>query len=89
MSSNELTKYDGAELAIEYESIYHEVKEILTTARNKVFRAANFAMVEAYWNSGKVIVEKQDGKETAEYGSRLLENLSEKMTRDFGKGFTT
>ena len=89
MSSNELTKYDGAELAVEYESIYREVKEILTTARNKVFRAANFAMVEAYWNIGKVIVEKQGGKETAEYGSRLLENLSEKMTRDFGKGFTT
>ncbi|MGI6507911.1 MAG: DUF1016 N-terminal domain-containing protein [Saccharofermentanales bacterium] len=89
MSSNELTKYDGAELVIEYESIYCEVKEILTTARNKVYRAASFAMVEAYWNIGKAIVEKQGGKETAEYDSRLFENLSEKMTRDFGKGFTT
>ena len=46
MSSNELTKHDSAELAIEYESIYREAKEILTTARNKVYRAANFAMVK-------------------------------------------
>lgn len=88
MPKDELKKYESAELATEYESIYGEVKEILTAARNKVYQVANFAMVEAYWNIGKVIVEKQGGKETAEYGSRLLESLSEKMKQDFGKGFT-
>ena len=42
-------------------------------------------MVEAYWNIGKSIVEQQDGYEKAEYGSRLIAELSKQMTLDFGK----
>lgn len=45
-------------------------------------------MVEAYWNIGKSIVEQQDGYEKAEYGSRLIAELSKQMIVDFGKGFT-
>ncbi len=63
-------------------------KRILSEARNKVYQTANFAMVEAYWNIGKSIVEQQDGYEKAEYGSRLIAELSKQMTVDFGKGFT-
>ena len=68
--------------------IYGQIKEILTTARTKVYSAVNFAMVEAYWLIGKQIVEAQAGNERAEYGSSLLKYLSERLTRDFGKGFT-
>ena len=45
-------------------------------------------MVEAYWNIGRIIVEKQSGNEKAEYGAALLKNLSKEMTKEFGKGFT-
>lgn len=37
---------------------YNEIKNILTTARNKVYQTANFAMVEAYWNIGKSIIRR-------------------------------
>lgn len=67
---------------------YGEIKDILTMARNKVYQTANFAMVEAYWNIGKSIIGEQGGNEKAEYGAGLLKELSEQMTRDFGKGFT-
>lgn len=67
---------------------YNHIKEILTSARNKVYAAANFAMVEAYWNIGKTIVEQQGGETRAEYGAQLLGALSKQMTNDFGKGFT-
>ncbi len=67
---------------------YNEIRNILTTSRNKVYQAANFAMVEAYWNIGKSIVEEQGGNEKAEYGVGLLKELSKQMTQDFGKGFT-
>jgi len=67
---------------------YNQIKEILTAARNKVYSAANFAMVEAYWHIGKNIVEKQGGEMRAEYGAQLIKALSEQMTADFGKGFT-
>ena len=67
---------------------YDEIKKILTDARNKVYQTANFAMVEAYWQIGKSIVEEQNGEERAEYGIGLLKELSKQMTQDFGKGFT-
>ena len=67
---------------------YDEIKKILTDARNKVYQTANFAMVEAYWQIGKSIVEEQNGEERAEYGIGLLKELSKQMTKDFGKGFT-
>lgn len=70
------------------QNFYNEIRNILLTARNKVYHIANFAMVEAYWNIGKSIIEEQGGNEKAEYGSGLLKELSKQMTHDFGKGFT-
>ncbi|HHT67321.1 MAG TPA: DUF1016 domain-containing protein [Erysipelotrichaceae bacterium] len=69
-------------------NFYNEIKSILINARNKVYTTANFAMVEAYWNIGKKIIEEQSGKDTAEYGQGLIKELSKQMTKDFGKGFT-
>lgn len=45
-------------------------------------------MIEAYWNIVKKIIEKQGGKDKAEYGLGLIKELSTQMTKDFGKGFT-
>ncbi|MFT4104378.1 MAG: PDDEXK nuclease domain-containing protein [Lacrimispora sp.] len=71
------------------QKFYEEIKQILLEARHKVYQTANFAMVEAYWNIGKNIVEKQSGEEKLEYGSGLIKELSKQMTKDFGKGFTS
>lgn len=60
----------------------------MINARNKVYSTANFAMIEAYWNIGKKIIEKQGGKDKAEYGLGLIKELSTQMTKDVGKGFT-
>ena len=68
--------------------LYNQIREILSAARKKVYSAANFAMVEAYWQIGKSIVEKQGGETRAEYGSKLLSELSVQLTAEFGKGFT-
>ena len=68
---------------------YKAVKEILEAARSTAYRAVNFAMVQAYWNIGRVIVEEElKGKSKAEYGEYLLKELSIRLTKDFGKGFT-
>ena len=70
------------------QQFYEQIKRILSEARNKVYQTANFAMVEAYWNIGKSIVVQQGGEGKAEYGARLMTELSKQMTMDFGKGFT-
>ena len=66
---------------------YDNIKEILENARRKSYNAVNFAMVEAYWEIGKSIVEKQGGNNNAEYGKKLLKELSIILTKDYGKGF--
>ncbi len=46
-------------------------------------------MVMAYWEVGKTIVEEeQKGKRKAKYGENLIGNLSERLSKDFGKGFS-
>lgn len=68
---------------------YRSIAEILQTARQNAYRAVNFAMVESYWNVGKLIVEEeQRGKQRADYGAYLIKNLSVKLTEDLGKGFS-
>lgn len=67
---------------------YNSIKEVLTEARKRVYRNIQSEMVQAYWQIGKMIVEKQGGEERAEYGEGLVRELSIQMTKDFGKGFT-
>jgi len=68
---------------------YSEVSRILEEARAKSIHVVNFLMVQAYWNIGKIIVEEeQKGKKRAEYGEYLIQELSKRLTTDFGKGFT-
>jgi predicted GNAT family N-acyltransferase len=71
------------------ESVYSGVKEILAKARSTTYRAVNFAMVQAYWNIGRVIVEDdQKGKRKTDYGRKLIQGLSKRLTVDFGRRFT-
>lgn len=45
-------------------------------------------MVQAYWQIGRIIVEhEQDGSLRAEYGKRVLQNISERLQQEFGEGF--
>ena len=67
----------------------NEIKKILKNARQKAYTAVNSAMVEAYWKIGRRIVEEeQSGRERAEYGKEIVENLSKELTEEFRKGFS-
>ena len=66
---------------------YEDIKSILQEARKRVYRNIQSEMVLAYWQIGKMIVEKQGGNQRAEYGDGLIKELSVKLTSDFGKGF--
>ena len=66
-----------------------EIKQIIAQARQKAYTAINSALVEAYWQMGRRIVEQeQQGKDRADYGSQLLKSLSKELTAEFGKGFS-
>jgi predicted nuclease of restriction endonuclease-like (RecB) superfamily len=70
-------------------ALYQRVREILESARTGVTRTVNTTQVIANWLIGREIVEEeQQGAKRAEYGGRLLEELSRKLTRDFGVGYS-
>lgn len=69
-------------------SLYREVRSVLEQARASAYRTVNTAMVHAYWNIGRLIVEhEQGGKRRAAYGEAVLEDLSSRLTAEFGRGF--
>ncbi len=73
---------------IDLQGIYSEIRETLLLSRNQAYSAVNFAMVQAYWQVGRIIVEhEQNGSLRAEYGKEVLQNLAERLTNEFGKGF--
>ena len=67
---------------------YNTVRGFVVAAQRQVNAAVNSAMVTAYQNIGKQIYEACGENERAEYGKQLLQYLSDKLTVEFGKGFT-
>jgi len=80
MSNNDEYKYID-------NGFYQNIKKVLEDARKRVYRNIQSEMVLAYWQIGKMIVEKQGGSSRADYGDGLLKELSSQLTKDFGKGF--
>jgi predicted nuclease of restriction endonuclease-like (RecB) superfamily len=70
------------------EPLYREIRAVLEASREGAYRAVNAAMVQAYWQVGRLIVEhEQDGRKRATYGEAVLEDLSRRLTAEFGRGF--
>lgn len=70
-------------------AFYQQVRSILNSARNNLYQSANSAMLMAYWCIGKCIVEQQEVSNRADYGTAMIEKLSQLLIAEFGKGFTT
>lgn len=62
-------------------------KRSIRIGKKKVYRNIQSEMLLAYWQIGKMIVEKQGGESKAKFGDGLIKELSVQMTKDFGGGF--
>lgn len=70
-------------------ALFDRVAIILEQARGNVVRAVNTNMVRAYWLIGReIVMELQGGEERAEYGKRIVEDLSSRLTERYGKGYS-
>jgi len=71
------------------DELYAQIASVLSKSRQFVVSTVNTTMVRTYFEIGRIIVEnEQNGKSRAEYGKETLKNLSERLTKDFGKGFS-
>ncbi len=69
---------------------YSQIVDLLQSARNQVLQTVNRTMVLTYFEIGRILVEEeQNGNERAEYGKELIKGVSEKLTKEFGKGFSS
>ncbi|WP_294093910.1 PDDEXK nuclease domain-containing protein [uncultured Cetobacterium sp.] len=71
------------------EIFYENILNILKNSREKVLKTVNITMVKTYFEIGRLILEEeQKGEYRGTYGKELLKNLSIRLTKDFGKGFS-
>ena len=65
-----------------------ELRNLIVSARQSALRAVDVIQVQTCWEIGRHIVEfEQGGAARAAYGKRLLPQLAEALTAEFGSGF--
>jgi len=71
------------------DDIYSRISNLLILARKTVVQSVNKTIVLTYFEIGRLIIEEeQSGKERAAYGKEVLKELSGRLTKEFGKGFS-
>lgn len=66
-----------------------DIREIITESKIAAARSVDFQRVMMYWKLGqRIVVEEQQGKERAEYGSYLIRNLAREIQPAYGTGFS-
>lgn len=69
-------------------TLYDDIRAIIINTRNTIYKAVNTGILEANWKIGRRIVEEeQAGASRAEYGQRVINDLAEKLSVEFGRGF--
>ena len=69
-------------------TLYDDIRAIIINTRNTIYKAVNTSILEANWKIGRRIVEEeQAGASRAEYGQRVINDLAEKLSVEFGRGF--
>jgi len=66
-----------------------EIRDLIEAARHHVSVTANLAMVNLYWNIGRIITQEiQKDEARAGYGEGLVEHLGSVLSQDYGSGFS-
>ncbi len=70
-------------------NLYSNIKQLIDEAKKITVQNVNTTLVFTNYHIGKMIVEdEQQGKKRASYAEQTLKNLSKKLTKDFGKGYS-
>ncbi|MBF6656270.1 DUF1016 domain-containing protein [Flavobacterium columnare] len=70
-------------------NFFQEVITIVKSSHQQLVSTVNQTLVTTYYEIGrKIVEEEQKGNERAEYGKYLIQLLSNRLTQEFGKGFS-
>ncbi len=69
--------------------LFKNIRELIDTSRKFVITEVNRRIVYTYFEIGRLIVEhEQKGKIRAQYSKKILRNLSNRLQKEYGKGFS-
>ena len=80
---NEIELFDNKQ-----QETYRTIRNSVIAAQSKVYSAVNSVMITAYWEIGEQIYKACGENDRAEYGKKILKYISEKLTEEFGKGYS-
>ncbi len=80
---NEIELFDNKQ-----QETYRTIRNSIIAAQSKVYSAVNSVMITAYWEIGEQIYKACGENDRAEYGKKILKYISEKLTEEFGKGYS-
>ena len=84
-----MSNKNNLDTTAELDNLYLDARKIIDLARSSAVHSVNFCLVQMYWQLGKRIFEQeQHGKQRADYGTYLLQNLSAKLEPEYGSGFS-
>ena len=84
-----MSNKNNLDTTTELDNLYLDARKIIDLARSSAVHSVNFCRVQMYWQLGKRIFEQeQHGKQRADYGTYLLQNLSAKLEPEYGSGFS-
>jgi hypothetical protein len=69
-------------------TLLSDIRSLIEAAHTRVSTTANMEMVLLYWHIGNRILKDILGMERADYGKQIVQTLSGKLTREYGRGFT-
>ena len=64
-----------------------DIRTMIDVAREQTARAVNSALVGLYWQIGRRVRQDVLREKRAEYGKRIVETLSSRLTSEYGRGF--
>lgn len=71
------------------QKLFSDIKQLIEQAKSFVVQNINTTLVFTNYHIGKMIVQdEQQGSERAKYAEKTLSNLSKKLTKEFGKGYS-
>jgi predicted nuclease of restriction endonuclease-like (RecB) superfamily len=74
-------------VAAPLDTLHAELRTLIASSRQRLAGAVNAELTQLYWSVGHRLRTEVLGESRASYGARLLDQLGQQLTQEFGRGF--
>ena len=73
--------------SLQYKKLFSDIVQMIQHGRQHVASEVNSTIVLLYWSIGKRISDEILAEKRAEYGDKVIDNVSKQLSLQFGKGY--